>query len=237
MWAPADIDALPTIEDILNAKNAIKETEAELQDAIKALTEAQKRVNLLEQSLVGRRAWIAPMRRLPFELLAIIFGMCGKNSWEDILHLPIPISWQVKWKTPVLESYIELDMTMSPQEHSFHKDIRSTKYICADRIPPLDILPNIRVIQFQNADVARRFIFQLSPDQGLSSCPSLKLIEFPPLEKRLIDEVEIVVEMINSERSVQIKLEYGLQPTFTFPGAIPSSIIRVSIFDIVNLIQ
>jgi len=73
MWVPANKDALPTMEEMQCAKGVIKELEIMLKDAVELLEQAKARVIALTKDLEERQAWIAPIRKLPFEILSEIF--------------------------------------------------------------------------------------------------------------------------------------------------------------------
>jgi len=87
MWTPADITALPTAQDLIDAQSAIKEVEIELKDALLALEQAKLRVNRIRQNLWERRAWIAPIRRLNSDVLSLVFEFCGEYRWKTPLRI------------------------------------------------------------------------------------------------------------------------------------------------------
>ncbi|KIM29290.1 hypothetical protein M408DRAFT_23072 [Serendipita vermifera MAFF 305830] len=70
MWTPADPDALPSPNEIELTRDAIQQ----LQDAIQDILEqARLRIVPLEKDIEARRGWIAPVRKLPIEILTEIF--------------------------------------------------------------------------------------------------------------------------------------------------------------------
>ena len=87
MWTPVNIDAIPSVKDKFHAIKAISAVEEELRDALLALERAQHLVDSLEKDLRERRAWIAPIRRLPYEILSHIFEFCGEEEWESIFDI------------------------------------------------------------------------------------------------------------------------------------------------------
>jgi F-box-like len=87
MWQPANRAALPSLEDFKHAKKAISELEDALKDALVALEQAQLRVRALTKDLDERKAWIAPIRKLPNELLSEIF-IFG-SEMEDLAPVTI----------------------------------------------------------------------------------------------------------------------------------------------------
>ena len=80
MWSPIDKDAVPTSLDLQNARVAISTLEQELD-------QAQLRVERLTKELTIRRAWIAPIRRAPLDVLAIIFTQCSYDDWRTPLTI------------------------------------------------------------------------------------------------------------------------------------------------------
>ncbi|KIM29325.1 hypothetical protein M408DRAFT_23095 [Serendipita vermifera MAFF 305830] len=70
MWIPGDIRAISTGADLVNTRDTILALEEELVDA------------QLKEELKALRAWIAPVQRLPFEILSPIFEMCGEMHWK-----------------------------------------------------------------------------------------------------------------------------------------------------------
>jgi F-box-like len=105
MWSPPNKQALPSQDEIKRARKAIDELESELKVANQVLEQAKLRFASLTQDLAERRAWIAPVRRLPFEVLSEIFTVCSEishlapvtitevcRSWRGII-LATPRAW------------------------------------------------------------------------------------------------------------------------------------------------
>lgn len=124
MWAPADINALPTLQDISNAKKAIDELKFQIQEISSSTSEPQSRVTELLKELTERCAWIAPCRRAPMEILSLIFEYCGKEEWKSPLRiaavskrwrnivLGTPSAWSYlnmarRWKRDVISTYLQ----------------------------------------------------------------------------------------------------------------------------------
>ncbi|KIM22081.1 hypothetical protein M408DRAFT_29019 [Serendipita vermifera MAFF 305830] len=80
MRHPIDTNLVPTTEDIENSKYAIEEIEGEIRD-LKA------RLSQLRRELDTHKAWIAPIRRLPFDILSYIFEYCSKQDWRSPLSI------------------------------------------------------------------------------------------------------------------------------------------------------
>jgi hypothetical protein len=85
MWPPADIYALPTAREVIDAKLAIETAKVQLNDALLALAQAQIRVDEIKKELFERKAWIAPVRYLSFDVLSLIFEFCGEDDWRTTL--------------------------------------------------------------------------------------------------------------------------------------------------------
>jgi hypothetical protein len=85
MWPPADVTALPTAQELIDAKLEIETVETQLSDALLALAQAQLRVDEIKKELLERKAWIAPVRYLPFDVLSLIFEFCGEDDWRTTL--------------------------------------------------------------------------------------------------------------------------------------------------------
>jgi hypothetical protein len=99
MWPPADITALPTLQEVIDAKLAIEEVKIQLNDALLALAQAQLRVDEINKELFEREAWIAPIRYLSFDALSLVFEFCGEDDWRT----PLVISEVSRyWRDTVL---------------------------------------------------------------------------------------------------------------------------------------
>jgi hypothetical protein len=110
MWAPADTTARPTAGDMLNAKTAIEVVKAQLKDAPIALAQAKLRVSNIEKDLRERCAWISPVRKLPLDVLSIIFEICGEDDWKIMLRIAVVSRmWRgLALSTPRAWSFIDL---------------------------------------------------------------------------------------------------------------------------------
>jgi hypothetical protein len=67
MWSPADVRALPTKNDVIAANEAIKQLEIRLLDA-------QRVVDDLQREMDKRRAWLAPIRIVPNEIMSMVLA-------------------------------------------------------------------------------------------------------------------------------------------------------------------
>ncbi|KIM29287.1 hypothetical protein M408DRAFT_121946 [Serendipita vermifera MAFF 305830] len=70
MWTPADPDALPSQSEIEHTREAIQQLQNAIQDI---LEQARLRIVPLEKEIAARQGWIAPVRKLPVEILTEIF--------------------------------------------------------------------------------------------------------------------------------------------------------------------
>lgn len=95
MWQPADLNALPTLQDIIHAKKEIDETEKEL----KAIQAAVRRIPELKKKLSKCRAFIAPVRKLSFDVLSLIFEFCGEDEWKTAMKIA---TVSRKWRETIL---------------------------------------------------------------------------------------------------------------------------------------
>lgn len=107
MWTPANQNALPSQEEIGQARKAIEMVEIERKAAVEVLKRAQMVVDNLDKDLDIRRAWIAPIRKMPIEILSEIFIFASEmdhlapmvfsevsRSWREII-LSTPRAWSM----------------------------------------------------------------------------------------------------------------------------------------------
>lgn len=108
MWAPSDINALPTAEDVLNVKEAISELKRQIEIA-RSSPESLVKVDVLQKELEGRLAWVAPWRRVPTDILSIIFEYCNREDWKSSLMLTaVSTRWRaIVLSTPRAWSYVD----------------------------------------------------------------------------------------------------------------------------------
>jgi hypothetical protein len=116
MWAPIDINAIPSSEDLLNATNAIEQVEDQLKEALISLEQARLRVADLEKELQQRRAWISPIRRLNFDVICHVFELVAEDDWKAPLRLAsVSQSWrQIVLRTPRAWSFLDLRRKRNP---------------------------------------------------------------------------------------------------------------------------
>ncbi|KIM27082.1 hypothetical protein M408DRAFT_24833 [Serendipita vermifera MAFF 305830] len=87
MWTPANKYGLPSENDIPRAREAIKQLKAEIELASLRVAEAQRYLDGLTDNLREREAWLAPIRRIPFDILSLIFTMASKMDWKTPMSL------------------------------------------------------------------------------------------------------------------------------------------------------
>ncbi|KIM27081.1 hypothetical protein M408DRAFT_330221 [Serendipita vermifera MAFF 305830] len=87
MWTPENKYALPSGEDIPRAREAIKQLKAEIELASLRVAEAQRYLDGLVDDLREREAWLAPVRRIPFDILSLIFTTVSKMDWRTPMSL------------------------------------------------------------------------------------------------------------------------------------------------------
>ena len=103
MWPPPNLNALPSKDEIRKIEVDILHLEAEL-------LEARCRVATLENDIFARKAWIAPVRRLPHETLSLVFLALNMEDWKAPLTLQgVCRFWRnVLFDTPAAWSFIDL---------------------------------------------------------------------------------------------------------------------------------
>jgi hypothetical protein len=92
MWPPPSIQALPSKEEILQTKEEISFIELQL-------IEVQLKMEALQKSIAERKAWIAPIRKLPHDVLSQIFVEVSMDNWKAPLILQSVSRW---WRDVVV---------------------------------------------------------------------------------------------------------------------------------------
>jgi len=103
MWPRPDPYAIPS-------KDEIQEIEADILHLEAELVEARRRVAALESDIFARKAWIAPIRRLPHETLSLILLEVSINHWKAPLKLQsVCRLWRnILLDTPAAWSFIDV---------------------------------------------------------------------------------------------------------------------------------
>jgi hypothetical protein len=94
MWPPSNIQALPSKDDIQQIKQDISSMEQQIVDA-------QLKIETLRKSVAERKAWIAPIRKLPHDVLSQIFVEVSMDEWKAPLTLQGVCRW---WRDVVVGS-------------------------------------------------------------------------------------------------------------------------------------
>jgi F-box-like len=107
----------PTPEELKKAKETIKLVQRDLETAMEVLAQAQLRVEILKKDLEERNAWIAPARRLPFDVLSMIFDWCSDIKWDSPAQIAaVCRTWRrVVLDTPRAWSFIDLASKMTDE--------------------------------------------------------------------------------------------------------------------------
>jgi hypothetical protein len=80
MWSPEDESSLPKEHERPLAIEAIESLKEELQTTL-------TRADQLKHEILKRTAWLATIRRIPNELLSLIFVEVCKENWKDLVNL------------------------------------------------------------------------------------------------------------------------------------------------------
>jgi hypothetical protein len=190
IWEPPNKHALPTPNEARLVKESIELLEIQLQSAMVALMRAQLAVTTLQRHIEERRAWIAPIRRLPHDILSNIFlDVCEEGEWWTPLNLAeVCQVWRGSMlATPKAWSHLSLRDTPSPEVHSLYFT-RSAPYPLHMSLPEeLDVLPLL--------DITERI-----QCVNLTAPQFLKLDEypFPRLERVHIFGKDDIDEFINN---------------------------------------
>jgi hypothetical protein len=80
MWEPADQNGIPNEEDQVHARRAITQLQMELSAAMDLLPAAEPYVREILRAIEARWAWLAPIRRIPFEIFSVIFIMAAEKD-------------------------------------------------------------------------------------------------------------------------------------------------------------
>jgi hypothetical protein len=94
MWPPPDIQSLPSKEEVQMIKEEISSMELEIIDT-------ELKLEALRKSVIERKVWIAPIRKMPHELLSQIFMEVSMDDWKAPLTLQAVSRW---WRDVVVGS-------------------------------------------------------------------------------------------------------------------------------------
>jgi hypothetical protein len=124
MWSPPDKNALPSPEEIKHATEAIETLEEALRDAFELLKSTKQRIATMTKDLEERKGWIAPIRKVPTEVLADILLFASEmDDMAPVNFTAVSRLWRnIILATPKAWSFIYL--TWHYRMHSSHRDNR-----------------------------------------------------------------------------------------------------------------
>jgi hypothetical protein len=94
MWPPPNIQSLPSKDEVQKIKEEISSMELEI-------IATELKLEALRKSVTERKAWIAPIRKLPHEVLSHIFVEVSMDDWKGPLILQGVSRW---WRDVVVGS-------------------------------------------------------------------------------------------------------------------------------------
>ncbi|KIM29288.1 hypothetical protein M408DRAFT_68186, partial [Serendipita vermifera MAFF 305830] len=101
MWPEPLPNTFPSNGQTIFLKILIDKFESDLQAEYDIINDARQRISALKEGIAIRRAWIAPIRKLPVEILSEIFVHCRTVSWLA----PVKISEVCRlWRQVVLST-------------------------------------------------------------------------------------------------------------------------------------
>jgi len=86
MWPPPNFLDLPSKDEIRKIKEEILSMERQIADA-------QLKIDALRKSVAEREAWIAPIRKIPHDVLSQIFVEASMDDWKAPLILQSVSRW------------------------------------------------------------------------------------------------------------------------------------------------
>jgi hypothetical protein len=122
MWKPADKNGIPNEEDQVHARRAIAQLQMELSTAMDLLPAAEVYVNRIIKVIEDRWAWLAPVRRVPFEIFSIIFIMAAEKNWRSPASIAgVCRFWRdVVLATPQAWNFLDLQGNPPPEIASMY---------------------------------------------------------------------------------------------------------------------
>jgi len=127
-WHPKDENSVPTLLEQALAKDAIDILQQEMRETLKEadrleqeLQATRTKMEQIEQEISKRTAWLAPIRRIPADILRMLFIEACQDDWRAPLILGAVCSrWRdVLISTPRAWAYIQI----TPFLHPFHHEL------------------------------------------------------------------------------------------------------------------
>jgi hypothetical protein len=141
LWNSPDKYAPPTSFEAKVVKESIIALESQLEGAMAILDLARRNVAVLQQHIDERKAWLAPIRRIPHDILSVIFFYACREAWSAPLLLgQVCRVWRESIiATPMAWTHIPMDRFKSPQllYHFLERSARCGLHL---RVPPTSLL-------------------------------------------------------------------------------------------------
>jgi hypothetical protein len=124
MWSPLNKHGLPSREEITYAKKAIATLENALRDAFELIESTNLRIVEMKRDLEERKGWIAPIRKVPTEVLADILLFASEmDDLAPVKFTAVSRLWRdIILATPKAWSFIHLQ-----EHHDKHIDLIKNK--------------------------------------------------------------------------------------------------------------
>jgi hypothetical protein len=110
LWSPANKNALPSLEEVKHARDAIFTLEGALRDAFELIESTKLRIVKMTRELEERKGWIAPIRKVPTEVLVdILLRASEMNDLAPVRFTAVSRLWRnIILATPKAWSFINL---------------------------------------------------------------------------------------------------------------------------------
>jgi F-box-like len=124
MWTPPNKRELPLPEEIIYAKEAIATLENALRDAFELIESTKLRIAEMERDLEERKGWIAPIRKVPTEVLADILLL--SSEMDDLT--PVKFSAVSRlWRSIILATPKAWSFIDFKRHHEIHLSRKISK--------------------------------------------------------------------------------------------------------------
>jgi hypothetical protein len=111
MWPPPNKNELPSPEEIICVKEAIVTLEAALRDAFELVESTKLHIAEMTKDLEERKGWIAPIRKVPTEIMVDIFLRTGEmDNLAPVSFTAVSRLWRnIILATPKAWSFIDFE--------------------------------------------------------------------------------------------------------------------------------